>query len=288
MESKGLSILLILFYIIRIMKIGFIGQWWIGKNYANYYEENNYDIVRYSLESEYIHNKNKIRTCDIVFIAVPTPTTHDGFDISIVEEALLLLSNKAIAVIKSTILPWYTEELQKKFPNIFILHSPEFLRENHVVEDVNFPVRNVVGCPIDSQEYYKKAQFILSILPKAKHNLITDSQSAEFIKYISNVYLATKLIFFNMMYDIVAKKKLNYDQIIDSVIADERIGKSHTEIFSSSREGAVIWRWAGWHCFPKDFKAFSNYYKEQMWADSKQFKILNLLQEYNLNFSYKQ
>ena len=54
--------------------IGFIGQGWIGKNYADDFEDRGYKVVRYDLE-KYKMNKSKIKTCDIVFIAIPTPST---------------------------------------------------------------------------------------------------------------------------------------------------------------------------------------------------------------------
>ena len=72
-------------------RIGFIGQGWIGKNYADDFERRGYHTVRYALEPQYVGNKEKIKDCDIVFIAVPTPTTPAGFDSSIVEGALSLV-----------------------------------------------------------------------------------------------------------------------------------------------------------------------------------------------------
>ena len=54
--------------------IGFIGQGWIGKNYADDFEERGFEVVRYGLEPEFAENKDRIKDCDIVFVAVPTPT----------------------------------------------------------------------------------------------------------------------------------------------------------------------------------------------------------------------
>jgi UDP-N-acetyl-D-mannosaminuronate dehydrogenase len=75
-------------------KIGFIGQGWIGKNYADDFESRGFDVVRYSLEDEYVINKGLISGCDVVFIAVPTPTKNGVFDDSIVREALGLVGKK--------------------------------------------------------------------------------------------------------------------------------------------------------------------------------------------------
>ena len=71
-------------------KIGFIGQGWIGKNYADNFEQRGFEVARYGLEAEYNGNKEKIKNCDIVFIAVPTPTTPEGFDCGILKQVIKL------------------------------------------------------------------------------------------------------------------------------------------------------------------------------------------------------
>src|SRR3989344_7504685 len=106
----------------HMKKIGFIGQGWIGKNYAFDFEERGFPIVRYSLEAEFVSNKNKIVSCEVVFIAVPTPTTPAGFDDSIVRGVIPLIGEGKIGVIKSTLLPGTTALLQKEYPNIFLIH----------------------------------------------------------------------------------------------------------------------------------------------------------------------
>src|SRR3990167_1914849 len=76
--------------------IGFVGQGWIGRAYADNFEERGYSVVRYSLEKEYVGNKNKIKDCDIVFIAVWTPTTPNGFDDSVIRSVLKLVGKGKI------------------------------------------------------------------------------------------------------------------------------------------------------------------------------------------------
>ena len=98
--------------------IGFIGQGWIGKNYADDFEKRGYETVRYSLEKPYVDNKEKIKDCDLVFIAVPTPTTPTGFDDSILRQTVKLVGKGKIAVIKSTVLPGTTESIQRENPDI--------------------------------------------------------------------------------------------------------------------------------------------------------------------------
>lgn len=95
------------------LKIGFIGQGWIGKNYADNFEQRGYSIVRYGLEKEYAHNGEAIAGCDIVFIAVPTPSTPQGFDDSILREAIKKVGKGKIAIIKSTLLPALPSQYRK-------------------------------------------------------------------------------------------------------------------------------------------------------------------------------
>ena len=78
--------------------IGFIGQGYVGKNYADDFEDRGYNVVRYSKEKPYNLNKDKIRECDIVFIAVPTPTVHGVYDASIICKVIPLVGKNKIII----------------------------------------------------------------------------------------------------------------------------------------------------------------------------------------------
>jgi nucleotide sugar dehydrogenase len=241
-----------------IMKIGFIGQGWIGRNYANDFEARGYAVVRYSLETEYVDNKEKIKECPIVFIAVPTPTTEQGFDDSYVRSALGVVEAGTSVVIKSTLLPGTTQALQKAFPELFVFHSPEFLVEKTAAYDAAHPNRNIIGIPEDGEVYRAKAHEILSVLPDAPYTRIMDARDAEFVKYAGNCFLFTKVIFVNMLYDVVLQSGGTWDAVRDALIHDPRIGVSHTEPVNAGGRGA------GGHCFIKDFEAFRRLYSEHV------------------------
>jgi UDPglucose 6-dehydrogenase len=250
-------------------KIGFIGQGWIGRNYANDFEGRGYPVVRYSLEKEYAHNKDLIQHCDIVFIAVPTPTTKDGFDSSIVEKALALLGKGKSAVIKSTILPGTTKKMQEKFPHLYVFHSPEFLREMHAAHDASFPKRNIIGTPSESDEHRERAKLVLSVLPNAPFSKVMSSTEAELVKYIGNCFLYEKVVFFNQMYDLVLSFGLDYNQVREAIIHDDRIGESHTIVaHASGHNQHVLGRGAGGHCFIKDYEALIEIYEKQLPEDA--------------------
>src|SRR5690348_7059744 len=108
-------------------RIGFIGQGYIGKNYADDFEERGFAVVRYALEEPYARNKDAIASCDIVFVAVPTPTEKEVFDDSILRDALSHVGKGATVIIKSTMVPGTTEAIQRDFSHLYVMHSPEFL-----------------------------------------------------------------------------------------------------------------------------------------------------------------
>ena len=240
------------------MKIGFIGQGWIGKHYADNFEQRGFDVVRYALEERYIINADAIRTCDIVFIAVPTPTRPEGFDVSTVRKVLTLIGNGKIAVVKSTIQPGTTELLQSEFSNIYVLHSPEFLREMSAAYDAGHPDRNIIGIPRESDEFIIRAKSVLSVLPKAPYETIMQSRNAEFVKYAGNCFLFTKVVYMNILYDLVVKMGGDWSKIKDALIHDPRIGESHTDPIHKSGRGA------GGNCFIKDFETFSKMYTQYL------------------------
>jgi UDPglucose 6-dehydrogenase len=247
----------------RELTIGFIGQGFIGKNMADDIEGRGFSVVRYALEKPYAENRDAIAQCDIVFIAIPTPTTPKGFDASGLRKVLPLVGKGKVAVIKSTILPGTTEALQKEFPRIMVLHSPEFLREKSAVEDTRKPARTIIGIPKRTKVYEDAAKRVLSVLPKAPYEKVTGSKEAELVKYGGNTFLMMKLVYMNTLYDLSKAIKADYSAVAEMMGADERIGSGHTNILDSSgHRGAKKGRGAGGHCFPKDLAALAPFYKK--------------------------
>jgi UDPglucose 6-dehydrogenase len=256
------------------INVGFIGQGFIGKNMADDYEKRGYSVVRYSLDPEYVNNRPKLKACEVIFLAVPTPTTPTGFDLSTVKVALKDVPAGAIAVIKSTIVPGSTQALQKEFPDITVLHSPEFLREKSAAEDTAHPQRNIVGIPEDTPEVRAKAQLVLDSLPPATYSAITSSVNAECIKYVGNTYLYTKMLFMNIAYDFVNSVGGDWEAVRDAVSKDSRIGSSHmTPVYDDGRG-------AGGHCFPKDFEAFIETFRS-LGADGGTLSVLEAMRDKN-------
>ncbi len=258
------------------MKIGFIGQGYVGKNIANDFEARGHEVVRYSLEPEYILNMDKIQTCDIVFIAVPTPTTPDGFDYSIIEQSLPLCREGAKVVLKSTLLPGTTEKLQKLFPQLCILFSPEFLCEATAAHDAANPVFNIIGSPTNTALHEDAAKEIMSILPKAQHSFQTTATAAELFKYVHNIQGYMRVILSNLFYDTATTLGVEWEDVRRMMDVDPMMSPYYNSPLHKSGRGA------GGHCFIKDMAAFRMLYEKALPEDALGIEVFKALESKNL------
>lgn len=250
-------------------KLGFIGQGFVGKNLADNFEERGYkNIVRYALEKPYCDNKDKIKKCDIVFVAVPTPTTLLGIDITALYKVMPLTKKHSIVVIKSTLLPENLERLQRKFKDRYIMHCPEFLTESTAKYDTGNPIKNIIGVrdPM-SKTLRKKAEEVLMLLPFASQTLICGYTEATLIKYGRNCFFYMKNVFFNMLYDLVRAYGGNWKQVQEMLVNDPWIHPIHTQIPHKGGRGA------GGRCLPKDFTAFRMMYGDMYGQGEKKVDL---------------
>lgn len=270
---------------VTVTPVGFIGQGFIGKNYADDFENRGIPVVRYALEEPYVQNKEKLKECKIIFIAVPTPTTPKGFDDSIVRSAVALASPGTTVVIKSTIAVGATESIQKEHPELFIMHSPEFLAEKTAAYDAAHPTRNIIGITVDDSEHKKRAKEVLALLPSAPYSLICPVREAELIKYAANCFLYTKVLYANLIADLAAANGANWEHIMQGVGTDPRIGPSHLKIMDASgHNGAPSGRGAGGHCFIKDFAALREMFERYLPNDIQALTMLRAMEARNAQY----
>ncbi len=258
------------------MKIGFIGQGFVGKNIANDAEARGYEVVRYALEHEYVHAKALIPTCDIVFIAVPTPTTVTGFDFSIVEHALALVGEGKIAVVKSTLIPGTTDLLQAAYPDRTVLFSPEFLCEATAAHDAAHPLFNIIGIPQSSPRHIAAADAVMAVLPLSGYKRIMPARGAELFKYVHNMHGFMRVVFSNLFYDAAAVLRVPWNDIEALMNADPMMSPYYNAPVHKSGRGA------GGNCFIKDMAAFAQFYERILPEDELGNTVFHALEEKNL------
>lgn len=197
---------------------------------------------------------------DVVFICVPTPMQDDGnIDSSIVEDVMASLAFSSairpIIVIKSTCTPSVLDKLEMLCPFIY---NPEFLTERNAVEDFINPPYIVLGeagnCREDvafMEAFYRDYTKCNSYAPIVK----TTAKTASFIKYTTNTFLASKVIFFNQLYDLYcASGEEDWNKMIQTLTYDKRMGNSHMNVPGPDGKFGF-----GGACFPKDVAAFITY-----------------------------
>jgi UDPglucose 6-dehydrogenase len=257
--------------------IGFIGQGYIGKNYAEDFERRGFQTVRYALEEPYRANKDRIKDCDIVFIAVPTPTTPEGgFDASIVDAGIDLVGEGKIVVIKSTILPGTATMFQQKHPAQTVLFSPEFLSEATAAYDAAHPFINMIGMTQDSPRQRAAAEIVHKVLPSSPTSITCKSIEAEIFKYTHNSSAYTQIMFFNMMYDLATSMGGDWSVVHRAVLSDPFIPNRYAQPVHKSGRGA------GGHCFIKDYAALREMYEKTIPHDTAGIALMHANEQKNI------
>ena len=242
-------------------KIGIIGQGFVGNAI---YEglKNHHEVCTFDIDKTRSMCKSLgavVKRSRVIFVCLPTPMNEDGScDISIVKTAIekinresIRLKSSRVVVIKSTIPPGTTAEINKCLTNVDVVFSPEFLTEANSVDDFKNQGRIILGgsrrATSSVKMLFQKA-FPDAVIVK------TTPHVAEMVKYITNCFLASKVIFANQMYETCKKLKVSYPKVVECAVLDDRIGASHLQVPGPDGQYGF-----GGHCFPKDIMATINF-----------------------------
>ena len=236
-------------------KIGIIGCGMVGGALLNYFnKQDNCELFLYDKRKR-IGSIESVNKADYVYICVPTPNDEktEICDTSIVEEAISYLKGNKIIIIKSTITPGTTEEIQNEYQQHKILFNPEFLTEATANQDMCFPDRQIIGY---TKQSYNIVKEIIQQLPLAPLEQIVPSYVAEFIKYGGNSWFSVKVAKNNELYDLAKRFGLTeeeFEMLTDGMATDKRIGRTHLKIYHKGYRGY------GGKCLKKDTKALLSF-----------------------------
>ncbi len=217
-----------------------------------------------------------INAASVVFVCVPTPRRRDtgACDLSALENAVHLLKEPKVIVLKSTVPPGTTERMQRVYSQHTFLFSPEFLTESRAWEDMIRPDRQIMGYTARSRE---QASVVLKLLPKAFFSspgtlgtytfTRVNATEAELGKYAGNTFGALKVAFANVLADFCdlmsaeykrngADVSVQYKNVRMILAHDHRIGDAWLDVTHG------LYRGFGGYCFPKDVSAIIAHGKE--------------------------
>ncbi|MFA5891017.1 MAG: UDP-glucose/GDP-mannose dehydrogenase family protein [Actinomycetota bacterium] len=188
-----------------------------------------------------------------VFICVQTPPAEDGSaDLSRVEAVaagvarhirsyVVVVNKSTVPIGSSRIVERIIAQQLPESVEFDIASNPEFLREGSAVFDFLHPDRVVIGTASE------RAAGALTELyrPLGAPLIVTDSATAEMIKYASNTFLATKISFINAIANICDVVGADVKDVALGMGYDARIG------FEFLKPGPGF----GGSCLPKDSRA---------------------------------
>ena len=233
-------------------KIGVIGKGFVGSAVAHGFS----DACGYNAQIK-IYDKDPSRSLnsfdetvnesDFIFISVPTPARSSGnIDLSIVESLVKEIESvnkneKNIILLRSTVTPGTTKKFVNNFPSLRFVFNPEFLTERSATFDFLNQSRIILGG--HNENTSKVANLYKDRFGGHLPVIQTSFQTAELIKYMNNLFFATKVSFLNEMFEVAKKVDANWDEAIEGFVLDGRVG-------------------FGGSCFPKDIQAFISFGEE--------------------------
>lgn len=213
---------------------------------------------------------------EVIMIAVGTPATDNGeANIVHVEEAarqaaLGMLPDKEYTLVVKSTVPIGTNRrvahvVDKTLARrgvsarVQLASNPEFLREGTAITDMLYPERIVVGTespdaaaklrqlydPILTRSFTQPANLIEFSERSLPEFIVTDTATAEMIKYAANAFLALKVSFINEIAGFCECVGADIKEVARGIGSDSRIGHQ----FLAAGLG-----WGG-SCLPKDTAA---------------------------------
>ena len=195
---------------------------------------------------------------EILFIAVGTPSDHDGSAdlravLAVARGIGKELSPEQLVVTKSTVPVGTAEKVRQAITETQtqrfsprVASNPEFLKEGAAVKDFMAPDRIVIG--VADAESESLLRHLYAPFNRNREKIVCmDIASAELTKYAANAMLATKISFMNELANIAEKVGADIERVRLGIGSDPRIG--YHFIYPGVGYGGS--------CFPKDIRALA-------------------------------
>lgn len=201
---------------------------------------------------------------DVTFLSVGTPTSKDGgCDFTFVRQAsraigqaIAMKDGYHVVVLRCSVPPGTTLSVvvpeietasgKKLGADFGVCFNPEFLREGVAVADFFAPPKTVVGASDARAE-----KTVTAIYEAVDKNVIfTSIEAAEMVKYVDNVWHATKVAFGNEVGRLCKKLDIDSHDVMNIFVKDLKLNLSPYYL----KPGFAY----GGSCLPKEVRAVSH------------------------------
>lgn len=224
-------------------RIGIAGMGTVGKAVYHGFSPVCPDIKCYDKFNN-VGDLGYICEADFVFICVPADQIKPLMD----EVMDKTTRDDIVFILKSTVVPGTTEELQTIYGNEWVF-NPEFLTERSsqldFINSTRFILGGTGGHATDRVEDLFRKRFRYTPIIK------TTATAAEFVKYMTNLFFMTKVSYMNEMCHVSYELGLPWDSVMKMFSGDGRIGKSHLDV-----PGPDGKRGFGGKCFPENINTY--------------------------------
>ena len=220
------------------------------------------DVEELLMESKHLrattNNQDVIKSSDIIFTFVPTPSLDDGsYDCSLVDSVVcdLLrapnLEGKKF-IVGCTTNPGFVDKVDEKLEGrgISVFYSPEFVAQGTIIRDMKNADMILCGGR-DDDGFEKIKEIYLSFMDSQVNFYPMSNTAAEITKIGINCFLTYKISYANMMGQILYNSGCGDEikNILASIGADSRIGSKYLNY------GLGF----GGPCLPRDNRALGYY-----------------------------
>jgi UDP-glucose 6-dehydrogenase len=221
---------------VKKYRFGIIGMGFLGSAITHGFGLHA-DIKIYDKFKNYDSLEDVVKHAKFIWMCLPTPMNmRDGnMDLSILEENLDKIhdmvseEDRKVIIIKSTVVPGTTSKFTKKYPKLNFTMNPEFLTARNNKLDFICASRIIIGADeewiADTMEEVYRYRFGNSISIYR-----TGTKEAELSKYGSNCFFAVKISYFNFIWSLCQKMRIDFDEVKDMILADGRIARSHANV----------------------------------------------------------
>jgi GDP-mannose 6-dehydrogenase len=211
-----------------------------------------------------------MHSTEISFVCVGTPSLKNGrLDLSsiarVCDEVGRALRDKKsfhIVVLRSTILPGTTRDVaipalesssgKRSGTDFAVCVNPEFIREGSAVADFHNPPFTILGFESENDAQLAPVRDLYSWVPSRIFE--TSLNTAEMVKYVSNMWHALKVAFANETGTLAKELGVDAEALVEIFTADTKLNISSAYL----KPGFAF----GGSCLPKDIRAMTYRAKE--------------------------